>query len=125
MLDDEIIDALWKPIEPTVYITRDQFMRGLAEWDIHMVTINDHPSFITMTRGTEFHFTSLGTGAPITLAMIRGVLEPIIAAHGCVTTRTPKEGADRQHRFNRILGFRVVGEDEFHTHYRLDAPCQL
>lgn len=123
-MNTEVADALWAQLEPTVYITRDQFMRGLAEWEIQTVEIDGRPAFITLTKGPEFHFTSLDTKSSVTLGLIRSLLAPILERHGCVTTRTPKEGADRQHRFNRAFGFREVGEDEFFVHYRKDRPCQ-
>lgn len=123
-MNSDVADALWTQIEPDVYITRDQFMRGLAEWDVEPVEINGELAFAGLTKGPEFHFASFETGAPITLAMIRTRLGAIMDRHGYVTTRTPKEGADRQHRFNQAFGFQVAGEDEFFVHYRKDdKPC--
>lgn len=124
-MDPDLAERLWEQIEPTVFIGREQFFRGLAEWDMEAVLIGDALAFVALTRGPEFHFASFGTGAPISLRMIRERLDPIIEAHGFVTTRTPREGADRQHRFNRALGFRQSGEDEFFLTYRMEAmTCQ-
>tara|TARA_R110000868_G_scaffold155074_2_gene381535 strand:- start:277 stop:642 length:366 start_codon:yes stop_codon:yes gene_type:complete len=119
-----VLDLLWAQIEPTAYITRDQFARGLDEWEIEPVTINGELSFAALVRGAEFHFASFGTGARITMGMIRSRLAPIMDRHGFVTTRTPKAGADRQHRFNRAFGFQVECESEFFVHYRMDKKCQ-
>ena len=120
----EVIDRLWGQIEPIVYITRGQFERVLTDWEIEPVAVNGELAFAALVKGPEFHFASFDTGAPITRGMIRSRLEPIMKRHGFVATRTPKTGADRQHRFNRAFGFQVFGEDEFFTHYRLERACQ-
>jgi hypothetical protein len=118
-----ILDALWAEIEPIAFITKEQFARGLDAWEIEPVEIDGELAFVTLTQGPEFHCTSLGIGRPISMAMIRARLEPILDRHGFVTTRTPKS-EPRQHRLNLRFGFRAVGEDEFFTIYRLDKPCR-
>lgn len=117
-----MIDALWAQIEPTTFMTRGQFERGLDGWTIEAVEIDGELAFAALTHGPEFHFTSFGTGKPISMAMIRARLDPILARHGFVTTRTPKSER-RQQRFNRLLGFKVTGSDEFFLHFRLDQKC--
>lgn len=124
MMDTEVVDALWAQTEPVVFISREQWVRELADWDIEAVRIDGRLAFAALTRGPEFHFASFNTGAPITMGMIRSRLDPIIERHGFVTTRTPKDGADRQHRFNRAFGFLVSGESEFFIDYRLDKKCR-
>lgn len=119
----EVIDALWAQAEPTSFLTREQFVRDLDGWDIEPVFIGGKLAFAALVRGAEFHFASFDTGAPITMGMIRSRLDPIIQRYGFVTTRTPKVGADRQHRFNLAFGFHVAGEDEFFIMYRLDKKC--
>lgn len=123
MIEPDVIDALWEKIEDIAFITREQFARGLNDWDIEVVRGDEGIAFVTMTQGPEFHFESFGSGALITRAMIMARLNPIIARHGYVTTKTPKDMAPRQHRFNKAFGFRVVGEDDIFTHYRFDT-CQ-
>ena len=121
----EVIDLLWAEIEPIAFITREHFERGLAAWDIE--TVEDDAgrlAFAAMTQGPEFHFASFNTGKAISLAMIRERLAPIMDRFGYVTTRTPIEGANRQHRFNKILGFKEIGQDEFFVTYRMEAPCR-
>ncbi len=117
---DDLVTLLWAPIEPLVYISRDQFAAGLAEWDVETVEIDGRPAFIVLTKGPEFHFTSLNSGARVSMKLIRDMLRPIIERHGCVTTTTPIDGADRQHRFNKLLGFSPVETTEFFVRYRLD-----
>lgn len=124
MTDAAVIDALWAQIEPIAFITRDQFARGLDAWEVEPVEVDGELAFAALTQGPEFHFTTFGTGHPISLAMIRARLDPILARHGFVTTRTPKD-EPRQHRFNRLIGFKVSGEDEHFIHYRLEkSPCR-
>lgn len=123
MIDADVLEALWARIEPIAFITRDQFARGLDEWDIETMRVDGRPALIALTQGSEFHLESFGAGIRITPSMIWARFGPILERHGCVTTRTPKEGAARQHRFNRAFGFRPTGEDEFFVHYRLDKSC--
>jgi hypothetical protein len=123
-MDKAVVDILWEQMEPIVYITRDQFERGLQSWEVELVEIDGELSFIGLTRGPEFHFTSLGTGKRITLDMIWSRMNAIMSRHGYVTTRTPNDGADRQHRFNRSFGFVETARDEFFTFYRLEKSCQ-
>lgn len=124
MIDAEVIDRLWRQTEPTVFITRAEFERGMAQWDIEPVRIDGELAFAGLTRGPEFHFASFGTARPISRAMIWDRLNPILAEHGYVLTKTPIDGADRQHRLNQRMGFKVVGQDEFYLFYRLEQKCQ-
>lgn len=123
MTAPELIDRLWAQIEPHVYITRDQFARGIEDWDVTPVEIGGELAFTTLAHGPEFHFTSFGTGHKITRDMIRAHIDPIMEKFGFVTTRTPKDDA-RQARLNRALGFKVTHEDEFFAFSRLDGPCR-
>lgn len=114
-----IIDRLWDQIEPIVFISREEFERGLERWDIEPVEIDGELAFATFTNGPEFHYASFGTGARITRAMIWSRLNPILEQHGFVTTRTPRDDV-RQQRINRALGFVEIGSDEFFLTFRMD-----
>ena len=116
-----MIDALWAQCEPVVYITRDQFVRGLADWDVEAVRIDGELAFVAVTQGPELHYTRTGA-EPLTLSRIRGWMNAVIDRYGYVTTRTPKDDL-RQCRLVARLGARPVGEDEFWMHYRLDRAC--
>lgn len=118
----DLLDMIWQQAEPLVFITREEFMANLDEWEIEPVEVDGEVAFILLRKGPEFHFISFNTGRPLTLKMGRSWLEPMLARHGHVTTRTPRH-AERQHRFNRLVGFRPIGESEFFVHYRLDQPC--
>lgn len=119
MLSAATADALWAQVEPQVFITREQFFAGLDGWDVNEIAVGGKPAFVTARRGPLFHFHSLDTGARISLRMIREFLAPIITDHGFAQTMTPKSDT-RQQRFNRKLGFAVVGEDEFHMIFRIN-----
>ena len=116
-----VIDRLWQQIEPVVFITRGEFERGLADWEIEPV--GDPLAFAVLTRGPELHFASFDTGARITPRMIWSRLDAIMARHGFVTTRTEIEDV-KQQRLNRRLGFVETGRDEFFLFSRLDKKCQ-
>jgi hypothetical protein len=124
MIEVDVIDALWGKIEPIVFITRDQFARGIDDWEIEVMRVDGQIALIALVQGSEFHLESFGACVPITPKMIKARFDPIMAKHGCVTTRTPIDGMDRQHRFNKAFGFREVGRCEFFVHYRKDATCQ-
>lgn len=118
---DDVIDALWAQIEPDVYMTKGQFVRGLDDWEIKDYRIDGALAFVTLTQGPEIHYTTFGIGR-LSIAMIRGWVAPIIERYGYATTKTLKS-EPRQHRLNIRIGATVCGEDEFFTHYRLDK-CQ-
>lgn len=123
----EILDRLWEKVEPILFIPKSDFVRNIEGWIVDVVEIDGVPSFITTVKGPDFHFDTLDTGRQITRKMIADFLAPIIAQHGYAATKTPHEDV-RQHRFNRILGFEVVGQDEYDIHYRISrvrgSKCQ-
>ena len=116
----EVVDALWAQMEPVVYITRGQFERGLADWTVTPVCVDERPVYVTLTQGPELHYAKIGDGPPITLTMVRGWMDQVIAQYGYVTTRTPKDDT-RQCRLVKRLGAKPVGEDEFFVHFRAEA----
>jgi hypothetical protein len=124
-------ELIWAAVEPTVYITREQYFAGLDGWEITPHLVGGALVGAALSRGPEFHFMTFGAKWRLTRADIRRYLAPILAAHGRVETKTPHEDA-RQRRFNRILGFEETGADEFYVHLTLrrlpfskDTPCQL
>lgn len=114
-----IIDRLWEKDEPSLFITKEQYVKSLEGWGVVTAEHNRQTAFVALVKGPEFHFKSFGTGTALSLRMIRTFLGKIIAQHGYAQTRTPKEDA-RQHRFNRRIGFVAVGEDEFYVIYRIE-----
>jgi hypothetical protein len=122
MTTPAVIDALWAQIEPIVFITHQQFARGLDAWEIEAVDVDGELAFAVLTRGPEIHFASFGGRTPISRAMIAARIDPLMERYGFVTTRTPKDEG-RQHRINRLLGFEAIGADEFFTHFRRDKKC--
>lgn len=114
-----IADLLWERAEPLLYISKEQFFKELEAWQIEPVEVGGELAFITMVKGPEFHFQSMGTKHRITRAMIRNFLAPILDKYGHAITHTPIEDP-RQHRFNLLIGFQVIGEDGFDKIYRID-----
>lgn len=114
------MDLLWQQAAKTLYLTREQFEASLLGWSIEEVHVEGALAGAILRKGPELHFASFGTGhvatRKIVLDAVRGQLEQF----GHVVTKTPKED-ERQGRFNRLVGFKVVGSDKFDTHYRLDA----
>ncbi len=125
----EAIEILWNAAQskPLFFARREEFEHNLDSWDIVTNYVDGIPTFITIAKGPDFHFESLGTGRRMTRKMIVDFLAPIIAKYGYAATKTPHEDV-RQHRFNKALGFEVVNHDEYDTHYRISrvrgSKCQ-
>lgn len=115
----DLIELLWKKAEPMFFAAKDDFIRGLINWEIYPIIEGGQIVVIVATRGPQMHFETMETGRQITRRIVRLVLEPLIAKFGYAVTKTPKEEI-RQRRFNELIGFVVVGEDEYDIHYRIE-----
>lgn len=115
----EISEKIWEHVGPSVFQSRQDFMNDLAAWEIKPRMVDGQLIGATLQNGPEFHFITLGKRKVLTAALITECLQPIIDEHGYVTTKTPKED-ERQRRFNQLIGFDGVGEDEFYTYFRME-----
>lgn len=124
---EQIVDFLWGKVEPILYIRKSDFIENVADWDLVVHQVNGADAFITLQKGPDFHFETLGTGASVPRGQFVTFLSKIIAEHGYAATKTPIED-ERQHRFNKAFGFEVVGQDEYDIHYRISrvrgSKCQ-
>jgi len=118
--DPVLMDMLWAKTEPTSFLSKELFIRGLDGWNIKPVWMDDELAFVTAQRGPDFHFQSMGGGHKLTRAMINDYLQKIINEHGYAATKTPVDDV-KQRRFNELFGFKVVGEDEYEIHYRIEG----
>lgn len=114
-----LVERLWEKAEPMVFITKEAFVNGLSQWEIYPVVEGGEILVIVATDGPHMHFETMETGRSITRRIVRQVLEPLIEKYGYAVTKTPKDEA-RQRRFNELIGFKVVGEDEYDIHYRIE-----
>ncbi len=112
-------DRIWDRAREDLYITREQYFETLKDWAIEPVTRDGVLLGAVMRKGPEFHFVTFRASSRIGRSVVRDVLAPQLEQFGYVLTRTPKP-EERQHRFNRAVGFVAVGEDEYNIHYRLD-----
>jgi hypothetical protein len=119
MTAPDLMEKIWRQVEPSVFISRREFMAGLEGWDIAAREIDGEIVGATLVRGPEFHFVSFGARKTFASSLIADCLQPIIAEHGFVRTRTPKDDL-RQRRFNERIGFRVESEDEYFTIFRAE-----
>lgn len=113
----DLIEHIWKKAEPTVFFEKDIFVRAYDGWHIYPVVDKGLLLAIVAEKGPEFHFQAMGTSIPRRIVV--SVLQGLIDRHGFAVTKTPKE-ENRQHRFNRLVGFEVTGEDEYDVYYRID-----
>lgn len=116
----ELTDLLWQKAEPVLYISKDAYLETLAEWTIKPVHIDGELAWITVQKGPEFHFQSVGESRAMPLRMIREFLQTIIDQHGYAQTKTPIEDL-RQQRFNERFGFQRIGQDQFDIIYRIES----
>ena len=119
MTRPEMLKALWAKASETLFISREQYLAQLEGWEIDTVDQDGAPVLIVMRKGPEFHFMTLEATARLSRGTVRTALAPQLDAFGYVLTKTPRP-EERQHRFNKVVGFVQVGEDEYNIHYRLD-----
>jgi len=112
-----LLDKLWEGVEPHVYITKDQFVAGLAEYEVRGAPDPEKPIAILCEKGPEFHFQPTGDGR-LSRRIINDFLQEKISRFGFAVTKTPHQ-MQRQQRFNEALGFEVTGRDEYDVHYRI------
>lgn len=112
-----IEDMIWEQASQYLFIPKEQYLDELRAYAIEPVSRDGLLLGAILRKGPELHFVTFKTG-PISREVVREALAPQFAEYGFVETRTPKVDA-RQHRFNRLVGFQPVGEDEFDVHYRL------
>lgn len=115
----DVVEKIWQQVNPATYVSRQEFVSGLEGWVITPRDIDGETIGATLVRGAEFHFVTFGLRKAFPSALIAECLQPIIDQHGFVVTRTPKEDV-RQRRFNTLIGFRVVSEDEYYVNFHLN-----
>jgi roadblock/LC7 domain-containing protein len=100
----DVKDVVWAAVESTVYVRRSQFFDG---WETMPHTAGGGLVGAVLTKGPELHFVTFGKKWRLTRADIKKYLEPILAEHGRVETRTPKEDA-RQRRADAVDAARIA-----------------
>jgi hypothetical protein len=115
----ELLELLWEHRDQALFLTKDQYLSSLTDWEIRPHYEGTDLVGATMTNGPQFHFATFGNRWTLTRAHIRQYLLPLLERYGFVTTSTPNEDA-RQSRFNRLIGFSVAARDEYFTHYKLE-----
>jgi len=112
----DLRELVWQRASEHLFVPKEQYMAALDSWQVEPVERDGDLLAVVMRKGDEFHFITFGKR--ISREAIRSVLAPQFRDYGRVTTRTPKVEA-RQHRFNRMVGFRQVGEDEYDILYEM------
>lgn len=113
-------EALWRKDRRRVFLSKAQYLSALDGWDLEAHEVGGEVVGVAMSKGPEFHYATFGPKWHLNRADIRKYLSPILAQHGRVVTRAPRDDY-RQQRFNRIIGFTDVGGDEFFIHMELKA----
>lgn len=116
----QVMDLLWEQASSKLYIERPEFERQMAEWEIEEVRVGGDLGGAILRKGPELHFSVFNTGHVATRQIVIDAVKGQLQKYGYVVTKTPKDDK-RQARFNALVGFKVVDEDEFDTYYRLEA----
>lgn len=129
MSRNDLIAIMWRAVESSVFISRQDFVDGLDGWEIAAKEIDGEMIGATLTKGPEFHFVTFGPKKAFPRALMRECVQPIIDRYGFVRTRTPSDDT-RQCRFNRAVGFTVESTDDYFTTFRMErlslhgrSPC--
>lgn len=101
-----------------LYLTREQFDKTLDGWDFDIVEANGAISMVFVSKGPEFHFAKFDD-TPASREHLKKYPGSLIEKYGYAVTKTPKTDL-RQLRFNRMLGFFAIGEDEFDIFLRIE-----
>ncbi len=117
MTREDMVSHLWSKVEEKLYITKEQFVTTLENWNVFEIGGGSH---IGMTKGPEFHIDGVIDSATLPLSEISKVLSDLVDRHGFASTRTPKEDL-RQRRFNERFGAVATGEDEYDVHYQFKS----
>ena len=113
-----MVELLWKKAEETVFVTRDEFITAMDPWEFYPVYSGKSLLAIVGEAGPHIHFEIVAPGRSISRKIVRDVLQRVIDKNGFAVTKTPKQET-RQRRFNELIGFEMVGEDEYDIHYRI------
>ncbi len=113
-----MIDQMWGQVKDTLYITREQFEKSLEGWTI---TPFYNPALfgVVMNQGPSFHFMIFGPWK-CTKEILRQFPGSLIEKYGYAETFTPIED-ERQHRFNKRVGFIETRRDDNFVHYRIEG----
>lgn len=117
MARDAIIDALFA--DSPLFETREECARRFEGYDLEDHYIGQELVIITIRKGPEVHFYTPKAGKTLTWSRFRDFMQKVIDEHGYLETWCPKTDA-RQQRFNKLIGFEKVGENEFDFHYRIE-----
>mgnify|MGYP000615519730 CR=1 FL=1 len=121
MIQAELKDRLWEHMRETPGLTRFEFLHNLHGWMLDAIYDGDEIAAIFIVKGAEFHFVKLNSTSKANKAVLKKYPGELIAKYGYAETHTPKTpDFDRQHRFNKIIGFFPVREDDSHVYYRIE-----
>lgn len=114
-----LTDLLWAKAKDVLFLDKVAFLKLLDGWEIKPVYSDGELGWITVQKGPEFHFETVGATRILPMRIIREFLQSIIDQHGYAQTKTPVDDF-RQQRFNERFGFQRIGQDAFDIIYRIE-----
>lgn len=120
------IDRMWDFVKNDLYISKEEFVKSLDGYAIDP-EFDDNQQMIGVVihKGAMFHFMTFGLKWHATKALLAKWPGSLIDKYGYAETHTPLED-ERQHRFNRRIGFVETKRDEHNIYYRIERTksCQ-
>lgn len=114
-------EILWEHLRNTPGLTRFEFLHNLHGWMLDAVYQAGEVVAIFIVKGPEFHFVKLNLVAQANKSILKQYPGQLIEKYGYAETHTPKTpDFDRQHKFNKIIGFVPIREDEANVYYRIE-----
>lgn len=112
-----LADLIWDQMKTDVFITKEQFLKGLEGWDLQPILSHGDVVGATWVKGCEFHFSAFRSKW-VTNRHIHEALKPLLKKHGRIEIDVAKDNP-RIRKFAERIGFREVGESEFFTRLTL------
>ena len=115
-----VIDLIWDNVKDDLFVSKEEFVRALDGYAI-VPEFNDAKEMIGVVvhKGPSFHFMVFGPKWHLTKAMLAKWPGSLIDQYGYAETHTPIDD-ERQHRFNRRVGFVETKRDERYVYYRIE-----
>lgn len=118
--DSVILEKIWNTVKDTLYITKEQFERSLAAFEIlpEYTKEGDLIGAVIQNKAS-FHFVVFGIKWSLNKELLARWPGKIIEQYGYAETYTPLEDT-RQHRFNKRIGFFETHRDDKYVYFRIE-----
>lgn len=123
---EALIDRMFSESKKSLYFTtREAFAKSLDDYDLSPMYQDGKMYAVVVSKGPEFHFMVMGEKWTLNKEILEEYPGSLIRRFGYAETFTPVED-ERQHRFNKRLGFVETRRDENNVYYKIERmrTCQ-